>query len=261
MGIIDSFILSVVQGVAEWLPISSSGHLVLFEKLFDISEASLSFDVFLHIASLAVIFLFFKKQIIEIIKAPFNPSTSDKKNWWWLIILSNIFTAAIGYYLYQEIDSFRNINSVSNWFLITAILLLATKFSKGDKSLTWKEAIVLGIVQGFAVIPGLSRSGAVIAIALAMRIKKEEAFSYGFIVAIPAIAGSFLLTAKDMFAMFSSVGPDASIGFNWVYLFAFVVTFIVGYLSLKLLNIIMKRDYFYMFFVYTLLMSLIIKLT
>jgi undecaprenyl-diphosphatase len=248
MELIEVIILSIVQGIAEWLPISSSGHLVLFEKWMNIKEASLSFDVFLHIASLGVILLFFKKQIIEIIKAPFYPQENTKENWWWFIIISNICTAIIGYLLYQNIDSFRTVDSVSNWFLITAILLLSSKFSKGEKSLTWKHAIFLGIVQGFAVLPGLSRSGAVIAVALAMKIKKTQAFNYGFIVAIPAMFGSFLLTARAFV-------------FEPIYILAFAITFIVGYLSLKLLQSIMKRNYFYLFFVYTLLMSLIIKLS
>ncbi|MBT4516788.1 MAG: undecaprenyl-diphosphate phosphatase [Candidatus Komeilibacteria bacterium] len=244
----EALILSIVQGVAEWLPISSSGHLVLFAKWLDIKEASLTFDVFLHIASLAVILLFFKKQIIEIIKAPFNSKENSKENWWWYLIISNIFTAAIGYYLYQNIDSFRTIDSVSNWFLITSILLLASKFTKGDKSLTWKHAVVLGIIQGLAVLPGLSRSGAVIALALAMKIKKTQAFNYAFIVAIPAMFGSFLLTARGFV-------------FEPIYILAFGLTFVIGYLSLVLLKLIMKRDYFYLFFVYTLILSLILKFT
>ena len=244
----EALILSIVQGVAEWLPISSSGHLVLFAKWLDIKEASLTFDVFLHIASLAVILLFFKKQIIEIIKAPFNSKENSKENWWWYVIISNIFTAIIGYHLYQNIESFRTVDSVANWLLITAILLLASKFTKGGQSLTWKHAVVLGIVQGFAVLPGLSRSGVVIVLALAMKIKKTQAFDYGFIVAIPAMLGSFLLTARGFV-------------FEPIYILAFVLTFIIGYLSLILLKLIMKRDYFYLFFVYTLILSLIIKLT
>jgi len=247
MGLIESLILSIVQGVAEWLPISSSGHLVLFEQWLDIAEANLSFDVFLHLASLGVILIFFKKEIIEIIKAPFNPKENEKRDWWWFIIISSICTAGVAYFLYKEIDYFRTTDSVSNWLLITAILLLATKFSKGNKSLNWKHAIVLGIIQGFAVLPGLSRSGAVIAIALAMKIKNQTAFSYGFIVAVPAIFGSFLLTIK-------------SFAFAPIYILAFIVTFIVSYLTLKLLKFIMNGDYFYMFFIYTLLLSLIIKL-
>ena len=241
-------ILSVVQGVAEWLPISSSGHLVLFEKWFNIQGASLSFDIFLHLASLAVILLFFRKQIIEIIKAPFDSQENDKKNWWWLIVLSNIFTAVIGYYFYHQIDDFRTISAVSNWFIITSILLLSSKFSKGDKSLDWKKAVIIGIVQGMAVLPGLSRSGTVIAVALALKIKKRQAFDYGFIVAIPAMFGSFLLTFKDFV-------------FEPIYIWAFIVTFIVGYMSLVLLKFIIKRDYFYLFFVYTLILSLILKLS
>lgn len=248
MGVLESLLLSIVQGVSEWLPISSSGHLVLFEKWFSVAEANLSFDVFLHVASLLVIFLFFKDQIIQIVKAPFSQTASSEKKWWWYIILSSIFTAAIAYFLQFRIDSFRTVDSVANWLIITSILLLATKFSKGDKDLTWWQAIILGIVQGFAVLPGLSRSGAVIAVALAMKIKKEQAFSYGFIVAIPAILGSFILTVSDF-------------DFEPIYLLAFVVTAVVGYISLKLLRLIMNRDYFYLFFVYTLILSLIIKFT
>ncbi len=248
MNFLDISILSIVQGVAEWLPISSSGHLVLFESWLSIKEANLSFDVFLHVASLLVILLFFKKQIIDIIKAPFDSKENLKANWWWFIIISNIFTAIIGYSLYQNIESFRTVASVSNWFLVTAILLLSSKFVKGEKSLTWKHAIVLGIVQGLAVLPGLSRSGTVIVIALAMKIKKNQAFNYGFIVAIPAMLGSFLLTARGFV-------------FEPIYILAFVITFVVGYLSLAFLKIIMKRDYFYLFFVYTLILSLIIKLS
>jgi undecaprenyl-diphosphatase len=247
MGTIELLILSTVQGIAEWLPISSSGHLVLFEKWLAITEASLSFDVFLHTASLLVILIFFRKQIKEVIRAPFFPQSDSKDNWWWFIVISNIFTAVIGYWLYQNIESFRSVASVSNWLFITSILLFATKFSRGDKNITWKHAVALGIIQGFAVLPGLSRSGAVIALALAMKIKKTQAFNYGFIVAIPAMLGSFLLTARGF-------------QFEPIYILAFVVTFVIGYVSLVLLKLIMKRDYFYLFFIYTIILSLITKL-
>lgn len=252
MGIFEALLLSFVQGVAEWLPISSDGHLVLFEKLLDIQEANLSFDVFLHLASLLVMLLFFRKQIIEIIRGFLNRKIvknqpTERQNWWWLIILSSFFTAIVAYYLSDKIDYFRTIDDVGNWLLITAIFLLASKFAKGDKSIGWKEAIILGIFQGFAVLPGLSRSGTVISMALIMKIKKEEAFDYGFIVAIPAIFGAFLLTIKDF-------------NFETIYILPFIATFIISYFSLKLLKLIMKRDYFYLFFVYTLILSLIIKL-
>jgi len=247
MEVFQTLILSFAQGISEWLPISSSGHLVLFEKWLHIEEANLSFDVFLHLASLAVILLFFKSQIKEIVISVFKKTDSDRKNWWWYIVISSFFTAVIALWFNSRIDSFRTVDSVSNWLIITSILLLATKFTSGEKSITWKQAIVIGIVQGFAVLPGLSRSGAVIATALILRIKKGEAFDYGFLVAIPAMIGAFILTFKDF-------------DFYPIYIIAFIATFIVGYLSLKLLKLVMNRNYFYLFFIYTIILSLIVKL-
>lgn len=247
MNVLQVVFLGIVQGITEWLPISSSGHLVLFEKWLHL-EASLSFDIFLHMATLVVILWFFRNQIKEVIIAPFSKEATNKKNWWWYVVVSSIFTAGLGYMFYDQIDSFRTVESVSGWLIVTSLLLLATKFSKGEKDITIWHAVALGIAQGFAVLPGLSRSGTVIALALIMKIKKEQAFEYGFIVAIPAIAGSFLLTFKDFV-------------FNWIDIIAFVVTIIVSYLSLILLKYLLKRDYFYMFFIYTLVLALIIKLT
>jgi len=259
VNVLEIIFLGIVQGITEWLPISSSGHLVLFEKWLNI-DVDLSFDIFLHLATLLVILWFFRSQIKEVILAPFGKAESDKKRWWLYIMVSSFFTAILGYIFYEQIDTFRTVDSVSGWLLVTSMLLLATKFSKGEKDLNIWHAIALGLAQGFAVLPGLSRSGAVIALALTMKIKKDQAFEYGFIVAIPAILGSFLLTIKDIYAMFSSVGSEASIGFNWTYLAAFLVTMVVSYLSLSLLKVILKRDYFYLFFIYTLVLAVIIKL-
>ncbi len=248
MNIIIIIFLSIVQGITEWLPISSSGHLVLFEHLLKFSESSLSFDVFLHLASLVVIVLFFKAEIKEILVLGFKKKSKDPRHdWFWLMVLSSIVTAVFGLIFYQNIEFFRTIDAVSGWLMVTSILLLATKFTKGHKSIRWPHAIALGMAQGFAVLPGLSRSGAVIAIALAMKIRKKDAFDYAFILAIPAILASFLLTFNDLV-------------FNWWYLLGFAITVLVGYYSLVLLKIILKKDYFYLFFIYTLVLSLLIKL-
>ncbi|RJQ34864.1 undecaprenyl-diphosphate phosphatase [Candidatus Parcubacteria bacterium] len=248
MSIIEGFFLSIIQGISEWLPISSSGHLVLVESLLQL-EVGLSFDVFLHTASLVVILFFFRKEIIEVFKITFIKKEKDhpRKNWFWYIVISSIFTVAIALLLYPNIDYFRNTSSVANWLLITSALVFSTRLAVGkEQNITWWHAAALGLAQGFAVLPGLSRSGAVIAIALAMKIKKDQVFDYAFLVAIPAILGSFILTARDL-------------NFEWVYLFSFVVTIFVSYLSLSLLKFIMKRDKFYLFFIYTLVLALVIK--
>ncbi|MBT6691435.1 undecaprenyl-diphosphate phosphatase [Candidatus Parcubacteria bacterium] len=248
MNIIEISFLGVVQGITEWLPVSSSGHLVLFTQWLNIQDSSLAFDIFLHVASLAVIIFFFRKQIIEAIENSLNKrhKNKDKKDWLWYIALSSLVTAVVGLIFYRYMGAFRNSASVSDWLLVTSILLLATKFSKEHKNIGWGHALVLGLAQGFGVLPGLSRSGVVIAVALIMGVKKKQAFEYAFIMAIPAILGSFILSLGDF-------------NWQWVYLIGFALTVVVSYLTLNLLRIIINRNYFYLFFIYTLLLALIIK--
>lgn len=247
MNILEITILSILQGVSEWLPISSSGHLVLVEKYMDINEASLSFDVFLHVASLMVIIFFFWKDIKKIVWSSFKRDDNyDRKNWWIYIVISSVVTAAAGIIIYKQIDTFRTVESVSNWLLVTSLFLIISKFSGGKEKMNWKYAVMLGLIQGMAVIPGVSRSGSVIAVALATKLKKEDAFDYAFLVAIPAIFGSFLLTAKDFV-------------FDWIYVIGFIITIFVGYGVLKWLKSIVINNYLYLFFIYTLILSLIIK--
>ena len=237
MDILAILFLSIVQGLTEWLPISSSGHLVIFEKIFNI-PSSLEFDIFLHLASFLVILIFFQKEIGKIIK--------EKSNWLYYLLLSNIFTATFGYYLYDYMASFRTLEAVSNWLLFTTLILIATIFSKGKKDLNWQHALFLGIIQGLAVIPGISRSGVVIGSALIMGVKRKQAFLYGFLIALPALLGSFLLTAKDL-------------TFNYFYLSGFLMTIIISYLTLIFLRFIVKSNKLYLFAIYTLILSLIIK--
>ncbi len=246
MSILEITYLSIIQGITEWLPVSSSGHLVLVENWLKIKEASLGFDIFLHLASLLVIIIFFRDDIIKVIKSFFNKKDDNIKNWIPYILLSTIFTGIIGYIFYLNINSFRTTSSVSDWLLITAMLLFTVKFSKQDKHLNWKHASILGIVQGFAVLPGLSRSGVVIATALIMGVYKKEAFVYSFLLAIPAILAASIISFKSLI-------------FSWYYLLGFGITILVGYLALVILKSLIKKDYFYLFFIYTLILSLIIK--
>ena len=248
MNIIEISFLGIIQGITEWLPISSSGHLVLFTQWLNIKETSLAFDIFLHVASLVVIVFFFRREILQVIENSLNKrhKSKDKKDWLWYIALSSLVTAIVGLAFYRYMGAFRNTASVADWLLVTSILLLATKFSTEKRNIGWVHALALGFAQGFAVLPGLSRSGVVIAVALIMGIKKKQAFEYAFILAIPAILGSFILSLSDF-------------SWHWIYLIGFVLTLVVSYLTLNLLRIIINKNYFYLFFIYTLLLSLIIK--
>jgi len=249
MNIWEVIVLSVVQGATEWLPISSSGLLVLFEKYLVSHEVSQAFDVFLHLGSLFVLIIFFYKEIKEILLTGLKRSHDhDKKNWWWYILLSTIVTAGVGYIFYGHIDQFRTLDQIANWYFVTSALLLMTKFLPGgDKKITWWKALLIGLAQGLAVIPSLSRSGAVIAMAFVLKISKKDAFDYTFITAIPAIIGAFVLTVRDL---------------TWepIYLVAIPITMLVGYLSLGWLRRIVNRESLYLFFIFTLALGLIIKI-
>ncbi len=249
MSIYHTIILGIVQGITEWLPISSDGHLVLFEKLLGLN-IGVQFDVFLHLGSLLVILLFFRREIWEIVKLTFvfNWQTDHpRKKWGWYIILSSLITAAVGLTLYPVIEGFRTLPNVASWLMVTSLFLLAAKFSREKRELNWWIALVLGLAQGLAVMPGLSRSGSVIGLALVLGLFRKEAFDFAFIMAAPAIAGSFILTAKDL-------------AFQPIYLVGLIVTMIVGYFSLFLLKKIVSNNLFPWFFLYTALLSLTIIL-
>lgn len=249
MNLAEVIILGIVQGITEWLPISSSGHLVIFEQILNLT-VKIDFDIFLHMASLLVVIIFFRKEIWEVIKLTFIPKyekENNRKQWGWYIILSTLITGVIGWWFYPLIENFRNLSSVANWLLITSLLLLAVKFAKEKRLMGWWPAIALGLIQGLAVIPGLSRSGAVIAMGLILGLSKKDSFDYAFLLAIPAIAASSVFTIGEL---------------HWdsIYLIGFVVTAIVGYFTLILLKQILRRDLFSWFFLYTLALSLTIIL-
>lgn len=242
MSILYTIILSVVQGISEWLPISSDGHLVLVGELLNIQN-TLSFDIFLHLGSLCVILLFFRHEIKDILKFQ-----GERKNWFWYIALASVVTAVIGFWFYDRMEDLRNQDTVAIGLFITGCLLLASRFFKDkNKNISWQIALILGLAQGLAVLPGLSRSGSVIALALIFGLNRRDAFDFAFILAIPAIFGAFLLSIPDL-------------EFNWLYILGFFVTMIISYLALGLLKKIINKNYFYLFFIYTFILALIIKL-
>ncbi|MFA6252852.1 MAG: undecaprenyl-diphosphate phosphatase [Patescibacteria group bacterium] len=249
MNFLQATILGVVQGITEWLPISSDGHLVLFEKLMRLS-VPVSFDIFLHVGSLLVIIVFFRQAVSELLKSFFHrPNTwpEDRKKWWIYLIISTLVTGIVGLLIYPHIENYRTISFASTGLLITSAFVLASRFAKDGKSFNYWVAILLGLVQGLAVLPGISRSGLVLSLALLLGLNKKQAFDYTFILAIPAIAASFILAVKD---------------FAWqsIYLWGLLVTIMVGFASLALLKKIVNQDKFYWFFIYTLILGIILKI-
>lgn len=245
MNLIHAVILGLIQGITEWLPISSSGHLVLAQNLLNITE-SVMFDIFLHLGSVLVILLVFYKDILNLIKGLISKEKAAIKTVTYLVIAS-IPIALVGYLLNAQIKQIFNNNlTVGISLLITALLLFLSKYpQKKDKHLTMKSSIAIGFAQALAILPGISRSGATISVALMSKVKREEAARFSFLLAIPAILGA---AAVEM----------TSIDITINLLVAVLITIISGFFTLKLLLKIIKHQKFHYFGWYCLIVGIIV---
>ena len=237
MTFIQSIFLSLVQGITEFLPISSDGHLNLFQHLFGLTP-SLTFDIFLHAATFLSVLYFFKNQLKYFF--------SNLK----YIIVGSIPAIIAGFFLKNQIEVlFTNIQFLPYFFLITGVLVFVTKyFQKGDKSLTYFSAFIIGIFQALAILPGVSRSGLTIFAALLFGLSPLNAFNFSFSLFIPASVGAILLDIKNI------LNPSM---FTLANLVTFVLTFFVGIFVLKFLKKIISNNKFWIFGIYTFILAII----
>lgn len=259
MSIIKSIILGIVQGIAEFLPVSSSGHLRVLRNLMDLGDVPVLFDILLHVATLIVVLFVFREKVYVLLRSLSRwiirkSDISDKENLKMivLIIVATFFTGILGIVI-SKMEFFENPRVVSVFFIVTAVILWLTRYIKpreNNRVPGGKEGILLGIAQGFGVIPGISRSGITISAALFGGIDREKAGEISFIISIPAIVGAAILELKDGAEMMTSVSPAA-------LAFGFITTMIVGYFSLQLLMKLIKSGRFYLFSFYLLPLGIV----
>ncbi|MBS3169566.1 undecaprenyl-diphosphate phosphatase [Candidatus Woesearchaeota archaeon] len=245
--ILQAIIMGIVQGITEWLPISSSGHLVLFQKLFGISPP-LVFDIVLHLGSLLVVLLVFRKDLLRLIKGLIQREKTSWNYFFWLIAAS-VPIALVGFFLNDLIkQAFDSLLVVGFSFLFTALLLLLSKYpQQKTRKLSLPAIIAVGCVQALAILPGVSRSGSTISIGLLQGVKPEEAARFSFLLFIPAILGAMLVELPNINQL-----PNLT-----TLLIGTAVTILVGYFSLRLLLKILKQQKFYYFGWYCLVMGVI----
>ena len=264
--------MGIVQGIAEFLPVSSSGHLAIFQNLLHIeTDTGLLFDVLLHLGTLLAIFVVFWKDIWRLIVEFFgiiadffrrfsDPDlivlSSGYRKFVLLIIVSTIPTAILGYVGRSFVEY------ASTTLLIPGIGLLITSFllficdrigdgRKGIKKITYLNAFEIGMVQGVATMPGISRSGATIAACLMLGVKKETAVKYSFIMSIPAVLGAVVLEMKDAFGTKIPAGTLVS------YIIGMVVAAIVGYFAIRFMIGVVRRKKYIYFSIYCLVVGII----
>lgn len=230
----QAILLGIIQGLTEFLPVSSSGHLVLFQKLFGITEPSLTFGIVVHLGTLIAVFIVLWKDIISLLMNPFQKLTA-------LIITATIPTAIIGI-LFN--DFFENLFKTGSMlgvnFIITGLLLLfAEKCNSGTKDIKKTngfDAVFIGLMQGIAIMPAVSRSGATISGALFRNINREFAARFSFLLSIPAILGAAVFDLKDSMQF----GIQDGIGLAPLVIGALAAA-ISGYISIKYMFEIIKK--------------------
>lgn len=246
MNLIQALFLGLVQGLTEWFPVSSSGHLALFQNLFSL-DVPVLFDILLHVGTLIVVLLVFYKDIFKIIKSIFTWNT--KSEYFKLaifIIIGSVGTAIIGYFFRDLfVGFFNNLLAVGIAFLFTGVLLFFSD-KKGNKKLNYKNSFLIGLMQGVALIPGISRSGSTISTGMLLGIERKKVARFSFLLMIPAVIGGLIFES----------GSIADINLVNAF-FGVLVSVIVGYVSLRYLLRLIEKGKFKNFSWYCFLIGLI----
>jgi len=253
MSVFEAIILGIVQGLTEFLPVSSSGHLVLLQKIFGINEPALFFDTMLHVGTLLAVFAVLWKDILEILKKIVQPLTG-------YLILATIPMVIIALLFNSKVEhAFESGQFLGFSFLITTCLLVTAEILSrraakienivSDKKMKWTDALVVGIMQAIAIIPGISRSGATISGALFCKLDRNFAARFSFLLSIPAILGAVVFQTKDILKG-SAAQTEETIGAAAI-ITGTITAAIVGFFAVKLMLKIIREKSLFGFAIYT----------
>lgn len=217
-------LLGILQGATEFLPVSSSGHLYLAQYLSGI-EPDIDLAIFLHFASLLAVVLYFFPKISELILDFFleGGRSGESRSFSLKLLLATLITIPIAVVIEPYFDQFISLKTVGITLLITGAMIFIAEFiPKKSRKFSWIEAIVLGVVQGLTVIPGISRSGTTIAALLSMGIERKKATEISFLLAIPTILGATIFTFNDIGNWQKIISPE----FLWAGVASFITSFL-----------------------------------
>jgi len=266
MNIFNAIVLGVLQGLTEFLPVSSSGHLVLMQKIFGITEPTLFFDTMLHVGTLLAVVTVLRRDIWGILKRIIQPLTL-------YLIIATIPAVIIALAFGDIIEHvFESGKFLGVCFLITTALLVAAEFlsrranalgglKSGDK-MNWLDALIIGIMQAVAIAPGISRSGATISGALSRKLDRDFAARFSFLLSIPAILGAVVLQSKDLVkegvpSAAQAAQDSESIGAAAI-IAGTLCAAIVGFFAMKLMLKIIREKSLYGFAIYTAALGILI---
>ena len=255
MNVLESIILGIIQGLTEFLPVSSSGHIELGKALLGTKEAGIDFTILVHVATALSSVIIFRKDIIDIFSGLFRPEMNRSKEYAAKLILSAVPVAVVGLFFKDQVEALfeGKLVLVGSMLLVTAILLfLTTLIKSSEKSIGYGHAFIIGIAQMCAILPGISRSGSTIATALLMNIDKEKAAKFSFLMVLIPIFGQALLDIKDIIEVpeLWSLPLGATIG-------GFFASFLSGLFACTAMLQIVKRGKLYYFSIYCVIVGII----
>jgi undecaprenyl-diphosphatase len=244
---IETSILAFIQGFTEFIPVSSSAHLVIISKISNFNVSSLQLDISLHLGSLLAIIFYFRKDLLNITK---------NKSLFLLIVLGSIPLIIVGYFFYSSglIENLRNLKVIAWTTLVFGILLFiadrSTIKNKINNNLNLKNILIIGIFQVFAIIPGVSRSGIIITASRFLNFDRVGSSKISFYLSIPALAGASVLSMKDII--------NTNIDMNFLFIFAVLLSFVVSYLTIKYFLIYVRNFNLNLFVYYRTFLALIL---
>lgn len=281
MGIFEAILLGIIQGLTEFLPVSSSGHLAIFQEIFGMNEVGIAFDVFLHLGTLIAVFAIYRKDILRLIIDGAGIIADSCANIYrffrsrikheqveyiqvirttyrkfaLLVIVSTIPTGIIGFVGKDVVSGASDTLIIPGiCLLITAVLLfISDQLPDGDKTpkkTGYLNAVFMGVCQGIATLPGLSRSGTTIAAGLLCGLRRDFVVKYSFIMSIPAILGATILEIPDMSRDIATTG-------TLVYVVGMIVAAIVGYICIKTMLVVVRNKKFKYFSYYCAIMGVV----
>lgn len=254
-------IFGIVQGLTEFLPISSSGHLEILHEFFVLPIINdLAFDVVLHLATVLAVIWFFRKEIVLLVRSwlkSFRGTKDEYSRISWLIILGTIPAALAGYFFDDLIEtSLRSPGIIAAMLILGGVLFIIfekiSKFEKDLKDLNWKNSLVIGLAQAIALIPGTSRSGITIIAGLSTGLKREAALRFSFLLSIPIILGAVCKKTPQI------ISDNLSVDDYLVLVIAFVFSYITGFLAIKYFLLFSRKHSLNVFAVYRFVLAAIL---
>lgn len=248
MDYLNLIILGIIQGLTEFLPVSSSGHLVFAQHFLNVQSRGTVLEVVLHFGTLTSIIIFYKNDIVKLIIDIFNRNEQALK--FALFVIIGIIPAGIAGVFFKDffISFFNDLLYTSCFLVFTGFILFLLKFMEHkSNSLSFKSSIMVGLIQALSIFPGISRSGMTISVAIFLGIEKEKAFKFSFFLAIPIILGASILEIPNIINFDNLQILPLFLGF--------LVSAISGFIALKLLFQLIIKNKFWMFSIYCFLIG------